>query len=101
MEFEPSLEENNLVSAFFSKKTGCKLLMSHEWAYKLDEIRDKYPLRLDSIDIQTRVECFLWWKQAGGFDIKYPNYDWYKNDVEMRYKIAEQNDLILEFCAKK
>ena len=43
MEFEPSLEENNLLAPFL-KKAGCKLLMSHEWAYKLDEIRDKYPL---------------------------------------------------------
>jgi hypothetical protein len=43
-------------------------------------------------------ESFLWWKQAGGWDITYPNYDWYKNDVEMRYKIEEQNDLILSFA---
>ena len=99
MEFEPSLEENNLLAPF-SKKLR-KLLMSHEWAYKLDEIRDKYPLDWIQLIYRPEWECFLWWKQAGGFEIKYPNYDWYKNDVEMRYKIAEQNDLISRLCAKK
>ena len=74
--------------------------MSHEWAYKLDEIRDKYPLDWIQLIYRPEWECFLWWKQAGGFEIKYPNYDWYKNDVEMRYKIAEQNDLILEFAQR-
>ena len=99
MEFEPSLEENNLLAPF-SKKAGCKLLMSHEWAYKLDEIRDKYPLDWIQLVYRPDWECFLWWKQAGGFEIKYPNYDWYRNDVEMRYKIAEQNDLILGFAQR-
>lgn len=99
MEFEPILEEANLLAPF-TKKSGCKLLMSHEWAYVLDEIKEKYPLDWIQLIYRPDWESFLWWKKAGGFDIKYPNYDWYKNDVEMRHKIEEQNNLILDFAQR-
>jgi len=39
-----------------------------------------------------------WWLQAGGFDISYPNYDWYENETKMFFKIYEQNNLILDFA---
>jgi hypothetical protein len=38
-----------------------------------------------------------WWLQAGGFDIAYPNYDWYENEATMFARILEQNKLILDF----
>ena len=37
-------------------------------------------------------ECFDWWKQAGGWDISYPNYQWYVDDHHMLHYIeAEKN----------
>ena len=97
MEFSCDLSEDNLLAPF-SKREKCKLLLSHEWAYYLEEIRLQYPDDWIMLIYRENWESFLWWKQAGGWDITYPNYDWYKNDVEMRYKIEEQNDLILSFA---
>ena len=99
MEFEPILDEDNFLAPF-TEKSGCKLLMSHEWAYMLEEIQDKYPSDWIQLIYRSDRESFLWWKQAGGFAIKYPNYDWYENDVEMRRKIADQNNHILSFAQK-
>jgi hypothetical protein len=44
------------------------------------------------------MPSFAWWHEAGGFDIKYPCYDWYQNSSVMLDKIAEQNKLILEYA---
>ena len=32
-----------------------------------------------------------WWKQAGGWDISYPDYSWYENDIRMFQQIRKQN----------
>ena len=32
-------------------------------------------------------KSFDWWKQAGGWDISYPNYAWYVDDVHMQHYI--------------
>jgi len=39
-----------------------------------------------------------WWLQAGGFDITYPNYEWYQNESTMAVQIHQQNKLILDFA---
>ncbi len=42
-------------------------------------------------------DCFNWWKQAGGWDITYPNYKWYKDDATMKQQIALQNQAVRKF----
>jgi hypothetical protein len=37
----------------------------------------------------------------GGFDIKYPRYDWYENPERMRHHIANENRHILAFCERR
>lgn len=96
---EGGLTEHNLNSPFTSSK-GTKLLISHEWPYYFNEIKEKHPSAWIQLVYRPDWECFLWWKKAGGFSISYPNYDWYENDVQMRYKIEEQNNLILSFAQK-
>jgi hypothetical protein len=99
MEFDCSLDIDNL-NAPYTSTEGCKLLMSHEWPYYFEEIQDRYPDAWIQLVYRPDWESFLWWKKAGGFDISYPNYDWYDNDVLMRERIAEQNKLILDFGQK-
>jgi len=41
-----------------------------------------------------------WWLEAGGWDITYPDYSWYKDDETMFARICEQNQLILDFAQK-
>jgi hypothetical protein len=81
-------------------KAGCKLLMSHEWPYYFDAIQDAYPLAWIQLIYRPDWASFLWWKKAGGFDITYPNYDWYETDYWMTKRIEEQNNLILDFAQK-
>ena len=99
MEFDCTLTEENL-SAPFARKEGCKILLSHEWAYKLDEIKAKFPNDWIYLIYRASWESFLWWKAAGGFKITYPNYDWYVDDETMCERIEEQNKLILSFAQK-
>ena len=43
------------------------------------------------------VDCWEWWNEAGGFDIKYPNYAWYGDQQNMFRKIQKQNRGIMSF----
>jgi hypothetical protein len=46
------------------------------------------------------ISSYSWWHEAGGFNIKYPNYIWYKNSTTMLGEIIKQNACILEFAQK-
>ena len=98
MEFPPILDPLNLMAPFSG--TGCKLLMSHEWPYYFEDIKTRYPLAWIQLLYRPDWASFLWWKRAGGFDITYPNYDWYETDYLMTKRIEEQNNLILDFGQK-
>ena len=38
-----------------------------------------------------------WWKQAGGWDITYPDYSYYENDDQMMMNIGAQNKASTRF----
>jgi hypothetical protein len=99
---EGGLDHSNLCAPYSNsdESHGCKLLMSHEWPYYFDEIMDRYPEAWIQLVYRPDWNSFLWWKQAGGFDITYPNYDWYESDYFMTVRIKEQNELILDFGQK-
>ena len=99
MEFDTNLDYDNLTAPFESK-SGTMLLMSHEWVYHFDEIIERYPNAPIQLVYRPDQASFDWWMQAGGFDISYPNYDWYGDENGMRKEIAQQNKLILDFGQK-
>jgi len=43
------------------------------------------------------VECLDWWRRAGGFEITYPNYQYYENFDKMWQHIQKQNTDIMQF----
>jgi len=102
MEFNCSLNQANLNRPFsdWRKSAGCKLLMSHEWPYHFDQIIRQYPNAWIQLIYRNDLKSFLWWKEAGGFNITYPSYDWYVDDETMMRKIEEINNLILSFAQK-
>lgn len=102
MEFSVNLHPSNLNAPFtnWDKAAGCKLLMSHEWPYHFDKIQKVYPTAWIHLIYRNDLKSFLWWKQAGGFDITYPNYDWYVDDKTMMARIEEINNLILSFAQR-
>lgn len=96
MEFEPILNSDYIDQAW-DKSQGCKLIKSHEWSYYLDQIKDKFPNDWIIMIYRPDMSSYAWWHEAGGFQIKYPNYESYQNSAIMMSEIMRQNSEILNF----
>lgn len=96
MEFEPILDSDYIDQAWVEPQ-GCKLVKSHEWAYNLDQIRTKFPDDWIMMVYRPDMSSYAWWHEAGGFQIKYPNYTSYQNSAIMMSEIMKQNYEILNF----
>lgn len=97
MEYEPYLNPGYIDSAW-AVNGGTKIVKSHDWAYNLQDIKDKFPDDWIMLVYRPDMASYAWWHQAGGFNIDYPNYAAYKNSETMLGKIAEQNANILKFA---
>ena len=99
MEFEPELNEQNLDAPWIDFATPTKIIKSHDWAYKLLEVEKFAKQSGDWLMIVHRdpESSYDWWVKAGGFDIKYPSYESYKNLPFMRTQIELQTLLIEKF----
>jgi hypothetical protein len=77
-----------------------KMIKCHQFAYGLDWLKEN--IRLSNILLVKRDsdQSFNWWKEAGGWDITYPDYSWYVDDVHMRQFIATEIKLANEFVHK-
>jgi hypothetical protein len=98
MEFEACPELSYLDQAW-TISDGCKLVKSHDWAYKLNDLRKLQSQNDCWIMLVYRpdMSSYAWWHEAGGFQIKYPCYDAYKDSVGMLSEITAQNKAILEY----
>jgi hypothetical protein len=96
MEFETTLDAAHINSAW-TADGGTKLVKSHDWAYKLHEIKDTFSDAWIMLVYRPDMSSYAWWHEAGGFQIKYPCYDAYKDSVGMLAEISAQNKAILEF----
>lgn len=99
MEFPASLDSSILDSPY-TIGSGIRLHKSHEWAYMLDDIADAYPDDKIMMIYRDNDKCFEWWHQAGGWNITYPNYDFYINDENMKIHIDKMNTSMLKFADK-
>jgi len=97
MEFE-ALADADYVDQAWTKTGGCKLVKSHDWAYKLDYIKQHCADAWIMLVYRPDMSSYAWWHEAGGFQIKYPCYDAYKDSVGMLAEITAQNKAILEFA---
>lgn len=81
---------------FKENKNLTRIIKSHQFCKHLDFIRDiwKYsPIILVHYKNDNATE--EWWYEAGGFNITYPNYQWYNG--RMREEIEIQNAAVLNF----
>jgi len=97
--WDPGMEFNNnpdLWDEPFTKKRGTKIIKSHTFAHNLEKLKTMgYPIVLV---VRPSVECYYWWKMAGGMDIAYPLYKpYYRSDMNMWRQIKKQNADIQEF----
>ena len=95
--FDPRMEfpiRKNCFDLPFDKDAeGVRLIKSHTVATKLNAFRE-YPIIMV---YRSDLDCYDWWCEAGGFNIKYPNYSWYENYPNMFREIQEQNQGIMKF----
>ena len=99
MEFE-ALADTEYINQAWTEPGGCKLVKSHDWAYKLDYINQHCADVWIMLVYRPDMSSYAWWHEAGGFQIKYPCYDAYKDSVGMLNEIMAQNKAILEFALK-
>jgi hypothetical protein len=97
---DTSLDVNNL-DAPFADTSGTRILKSHEWAYHLDDIHEQYPDDWIMLVYRPDLAAFAWWHEAGGFEIKYPNYrPYYRDSINMLAEIGKMNSAIFAFSQK-
>jgi len=98
--FDPGMEFENDPENWdrpFSGK-GHRIIKSHTFAHKLDELKNlQYPIVMV---YRSHLECLDWWVQAGGFDITYPDYQYYENLDKMKAHIQKQNQDINKFILR-
>lgn len=99
--FDPLMEFSNFEEDWdkpFSGE-GIRVIKSHTFAFQLPYLkRFECPIHLV---YRSNQECFDWWHEAGGWNITYPNYAWYRDDDNMMEQIQLQNLLIKEFVEEE
>ena len=83
--------------SFDGPKDQTKVILSHNFAYYLNDIVELFPESKIIAVVRDNDECFRWWQEAGGWNITYPNYEWYKDDIRMMHEISQQNNLLKLF----
>jgi hypothetical protein len=76
-------------------------IRSHWVAYNLDWLWENFKghhLLLIWKDPTAACQC---WYDVGGWDIKHPNYDWYRKLNNICDQIQKETDAILEFADRK
>lgn len=99
MEFEANLDLEN-IDAPWKDKTGTRFIKSHEWAYKLDDIKKHYPDAWILMVYRPDIDSFAWWHQVGGFSIDYPKYDALEDHSNVFCEMIQINKRILQFSTK-
>jgi len=92
--------EDEIATSYLGPKDHWKLILSHNFAYYLEEIKNTFPDSKIVMCWRPDSVCYDWWHEAGGWDISWPNYRWYKDNTKMWEEICCQNRAILEFVYK-
>lgn len=100
MEFEP-IPKKDYIDLAHPSKEGTRIIKSHEWAYMLDKIEQDFPDDWVMLVYRSDLASYTWWHEAGGFNIKYPNYEAYVDSVNMMKEISRQNSAILDYSYRK
>lgn len=100
MEFDPRLDAEYIDSAW-EEPGGTRLVKSHDWALALPTIKKQFPNDWIMLVYRPDMVSYAWWHEAGGFQIKYPCYDEYRNSTGMLAAITRQNEEILRFACEQ
>jgi hypothetical protein len=77
--------------------TGIRIIKSHVFANHIDFIKQHWPECPIVLVHRSDDACLGWWVKCGHFDITYPDYEeYYQNLREMSNIIAKQNTGIVD-----
>lgn len=97
---DTSLDPDNL-DAPYRDLSGTRIHKSHEWAYQLDDIHRRYPESWIVLVYRPDLAAYAWWHEAGGFEIKYPDYrPYYRDSINMLTEIQQMNAAIFRFSQR-
>jgi hypothetical protein len=78
---------------FDEHASGIRIIKSHIFCNHIDFLRATFPESPIVLVYRSNDACLGWWVKCGHFDITYPKYDkYYQNLREMSRIIAEQNN---------
>lgn len=95
--FDPGMEFDNSNANWHKPFSGegKRIIKSHTFAHDLNGLST---LQVPIVMVyRNDIECYNWWMAAGGFDITYPNYQYYQNPEKMWTHIQNQNKDIMQF----
>jgi hypothetical protein len=103
MEFDPLISwvGKEHIDQAWSEPGGCRLVKSHNWPDKFDEIKKHYSDDWIMLVYRPDMASYAWWHEAGGFQIQYPSYKWYKDSANMLSEITRNNKIILEYACQQ
>lgn len=77
---------------FESDSSGTRIIKSHVFSNHVGFLKRTFPESPVVVVRRSNDSCLGWWVKCGHFDITYPNYDlYYQNLRVMAQRIAEQN----------
>lgn len=76
---------------------GIKIIKSHWFSYHIPLLREMFPKAVLWAFYDTDEICLKWWHTVGGWDITYPNYEWYVDDETMLKQIGIENSEIRKY----
>lgn len=77
-----------------------KLIKSHVFSYQLKHIISEWPENPIIMVLRSNDACLGNWVNCGHFNIKYPNYQYYKDFRHMNRHIKKQNGAMRRFVAE-
>ena len=97
-----SLSKNELTEEFNKPFTGTgrRIIKSHVLTEHVGHLSLLFHSPIVLV-YRTNQDCFDWWHEAGGWNITYPNYSWYRDDSKMQEEIARQNAALTRFKDQK
>jgi len=96
--------KEEIAKSFDGPEDQIKLILSHNFSYYLPEMAETFPESTFLLVFRHCERCREHWDAAGGFDITYPSYEWYKGNEgsydKMTHEIYWQNAKISKWQHK-
>lgn len=85
---------------FDNWEQGIKIVKSHWFSYgeNLNWLKENFPDAKIIMIYNGNEVAFKWWHFVGGWEISFPTYTWYNNDLRMYEKILKENHDMIAFA---